>query len=100
MNVILGLDSMALKDPDLSPETRSQLEKIGHNARHLLDLVNNVLDINRIETGELVAVQGPFRCLNFAEISIKREQGDIHTAPSKKTPVKRVFKAFHSKCFS
>ncbi len=47
MNVILGLDSMALKDPDLSPETRSQLEKIGHNARHLLDLVNNVLDVHR-----------------------------------------------------
>lgn len=62
MNVILGLDSMALKDPDLSPETRSQLEKIGHNAWHLLDLVNNVLDINRIETGEITAVQDPF-CL-------------------------------------
>ena len=67
MNVILGLDSMALKDPSLSPETRSQLEKIGHNARHLLDLVNNVLDINRIETGELVAVCEQFRLCDVWE---------------------------------
>jgi len=55
LNVILGLDGMALKNTDVPPETREALEKIGFSARHLLDLVNNVLAINRIEAGDLEA---------------------------------------------
>jgi len=53
MNVILGLDSVALKNPDLPAETRCHLEKIGQSGRHLLGLINNMLDMNRIETGAL-----------------------------------------------
>ena len=60
MNVIIGLDTIALRNPDLPPETRTQLEKIGLSARHLLGLINNILDINRIETGELVIRQEKF----------------------------------------
>ncbi|MBR6090320.1 MAG: amino acid permease, partial [Anaerolineaceae bacterium] len=36
MNAIVGLDNLALKDPDLSPQTREKLEKIGFSAKHLL----------------------------------------------------------------
>ena len=53
MNVILGLDHMALKDPDLTEETRKHLEIIHHSGQYLLGLINNILDMNRIETGEL-----------------------------------------------
>lgn len=45
MNVIVGMDTLALKNPSLSPETRDQLEKIGYSARHLSGLINNLLDI-------------------------------------------------------
>ena len=48
MNVILGLDSLALNDPDLRAETKRQLEKIGQSGRHLLSLINNILDMNRM----------------------------------------------------
>jgi len=51
MNVILGLDGIALNDPSLQPETRRHLEKIGQSGRHLLGLINNILDMNRIDTG-------------------------------------------------
>ena len=47
MNVIIGLDDIALKNPNLPDETRLQLESIGFSARHLLGIINNVLDINR-----------------------------------------------------
>ena len=51
MNVILGMDELALKNPSLQPETRSQLEKIGQSARHLSGLINNILDLQEAEDG-------------------------------------------------
>ena len=54
MNAIIGLDNIALRDPDLSPRTREQLEKIGASARHLLGLINDILDMSRIESGRMV----------------------------------------------
>ena len=38
MNAIIGLDSIALKDPGLTERTREHLEKIGGSAKHLLGL--------------------------------------------------------------
>ncbi|MBQ9617504.1 MAG: response regulator [Oscillibacter sp.] len=54
MNAIIGLDSIALKDPGLPDHTREQLEKIGGSARHLLGLINDILDMSRIESGRMV----------------------------------------------
>ena len=53
MNVILGLASIALKDPELPPQAREQLEKIGQSGRHLLDMINRILEWNQIEIGAL-----------------------------------------------
>ncbi len=65
LNVIIGLDSIALRDDDLPQRTRSQLEKINLSAHHLLDLINNVLDMNRFESGVLEAEHEDF-CLHEA----------------------------------
>lgn len=53
MNAIIGLDSIALNDPDISAQTREYLEKIGVSANHLLTLINDILDMSRIESGRL-----------------------------------------------
>ncbi len=53
MNAIIGLDSLALNEPDLSDTTRDYLEKIGGSAEHLLSLINDILDMSRIESGKL-----------------------------------------------
>ena len=53
MNAIIGLDSIALKEPNLPPRTREHLEKIGGSARHLLGLINDILDMSRIESGRM-----------------------------------------------
>ena len=55
MNIIMGLDRLALKNPNISAETRDQLEKIGRSGEHLIGLINNILDLNSIEKGELAA---------------------------------------------
>jgi|GEM_PF-1030332 len=54
MNAIIGLDALALRDETLSPQTRDYMEKIGGSARHLLGLINDILDMSRIESGHLV----------------------------------------------
>ncbi len=54
MNAIIGLDTLALHDESISAETREYLEKIGDSARHLLALINDILDMSRIESGRTV----------------------------------------------
>ncbi len=53
MNAIIGLDNIALNDPETPPRTREYLEKIGSSADHLLQLINDILDMSRIESGRL-----------------------------------------------
>ena len=54
MNAIIGLDSLALNEPDIPDTTKDYLEKIGGSARHLLSLINDILDMSRIESGRMV----------------------------------------------
>ena len=53
MNAIIGLDNIALNDPETPEKTRDYLEKIGASADHLLNLINDILDMSRIESGRM-----------------------------------------------
>ena len=53
MNAIIGLDNIALNDATISEQTREYLEKIGTSAHHLLGIINDILDMSRIESGRL-----------------------------------------------
>lgn len=67
MNAIIGLDSLALKDESLKPQTKEYLEKIGGSARHLLGLINDILDMSRIESGRLVLRKEEFSFSDMLE---------------------------------
>ena len=60
MNAIIGLNAIALKDADLPQRTRNYLEKIGTSAKHLMGLINGVLDMSRIESGRMTIQNGEF----------------------------------------
>ena len=60
MNAIIGLDNIALSNPDIPQETRDELEQIGVSARHLLSIINDILDMSRIESGRLAITTGEF----------------------------------------
>ena len=51
MNAIIGFTNIALKQV-ISPEVKGCLEKISESSDHLLTLINDVLDISRIESGK------------------------------------------------
>ncbi len=53
MNAIIGLNSIALDDEGISQATREHLQKIGTSAHHLLGVINDILDISRIESGSM-----------------------------------------------
>ena len=54
MNAIIGLDNIALNDPETPEKTKEYLTKIGSSADHLLHLINDILDMSRIESGRMI----------------------------------------------
>jgi signal transduction histidine kinase/DNA-binding response OmpR family regulator len=53
MNAILGYAQLMLRDPGLGTEAKANLEIIGRSGEHLLALINDVLDMSKIEAGRI-----------------------------------------------
>ncbi|TAN70611.1 MAG: response regulator [Methylobacter sp.] len=60
MNAVLGFSQLMQRDTDLSPEQRETLNIINNSGRHLLELINDVLDMAKIEAGRVVIENGNF----------------------------------------
>ena len=58
MNAIIGFTNIAMKH-EPKPEVKNCLEKIRESSEHLLTLINDVLDISRIESGKIEFVPSP-----------------------------------------
>ena len=65
MNAIIGLDRIALNEPGISETTKDHLEKIGLSAQHLLSIINDILDMSRIESGRMTVKNEEF---SFAKV--------------------------------
>lgn len=59
LNGIIGMTQL-LERGDLSAQQREQVEIVRRSGRHLLTLVNDILDLARIESGKLVVEARPF----------------------------------------
>ena len=58
MNAIIGFTNIALKQ-EPNPEVKTCLDKISDSSEHLLTLINDVLDISRIESGKIQFTPAP-----------------------------------------
>lgn len=54
MNAIMGMTSIALRLPQLPGRAGECLRKIDSSARYLLSLINDILDMSKIESGKMV----------------------------------------------
>ncbi|MDD3369355.1 MAG: ATP-binding protein [Lachnospiraceae bacterium] len=53
MNAIIGLSALAASDVDKPDVMADSIAKIGMSARYLLSLINDILDMSRIESGRM-----------------------------------------------
>ena len=60
MNAIIGLNNIAMNDPSASDKVKEYLEKIGGSAQHLLGIINDILDMSRIESGRMTIKKEEF----------------------------------------
>ena len=51
LNAVMGYAQMLAKAPDLLPEYRRMAETINRSGEHLLTLLNDILDLSKIEAG-------------------------------------------------
>jgi PAS domain S-box-containing protein len=88
LNSIIGFSGIILQElaGPLNPEQAKQLGMVQASARHLLALINDVLDISKIEAGQLTVHSVPF---DLRE-AIDRVTGAIAPFASKKGLVLRV----------
>ncbi len=65
LNSIMGFTNLALSHLDDTERVRDSLEKIITSSEHLLDLINDVLDVSRIESGKIVLNEEPLNLTNL-----------------------------------
>ena len=54
LNAILGFSELMTHDPNLSTAQRENLETINRSGEHLLALINDVLELSKIEAGRIM----------------------------------------------
>lgn len=60
MNAILGFSQLLLRDRSLTEVQRDNLHTISRSGEHLLMLINEILDLSKIEAGRAVLSTAPF----------------------------------------
>jgi signal transduction histidine kinase/DNA-binding response OmpR family regulator len=60
LNAILGFSSLMRNDPDISEKQRKNLDIINKSGENLLGLINDVLDMAKIEAGSVSIEIAPF----------------------------------------
>ncbi len=53
LNAVIGFSQLMDKDPDLAPKQRRNAEIINSSGNHLLTLINDILELSKIESGKM-----------------------------------------------
>ena len=77
LNSIIGFANVLLKNKraDLSDANMSYLGRIAANGRHLLGLINDILDLSKIEAGRMTLELGPVRLDTLVSETVSECEG-------------------------
>ena len=70
LNGVLGYAQILRRDHDIKPRQRENLEAIESCGQHLLTLINDVLDLSKIEAGQMKT--------DIAPLDLRELCGDVH----------------------
>lgn len=82
MNAVIGLTQLARQSSDLEPKVEEYLEEIQSTSQFLLSLVNDILDMSKIENSKMVLNLAPLNLRNILEqvesmMRIQSEKQDV-----------------------
>ena len=67
MNAIVGLVELLRREENLSDNAKEKLKQLETSSNLMLELVNNILDMSRIESGKIANAESPFFMREFLE---------------------------------
>jgi PAS domain S-box-containing protein len=67
LNAVLGFSRLMKDAPDVTPEQKKNLDIITLSGGHLLNLINNILDISKIESGRISLEVTPIELYQLVE---------------------------------
>jgi signal transduction histidine kinase len=99
LNAILGYTSMLLQgvSGDMSPGQKRSLQRVDSNAHHLLSIINDILDISRIEAGKMPLTTTGFRLPGLvAEVMAEVEPLIARSLLTVSTDIDKTVPVLHS----
>ena len=81
MNAIVGMTAIARANLDNQQQVQDCLKKIALSSKHLLGLINDVLDMSKIESGKMT--------LNVEQISLREVMDGITTIVQPQIKIKK-----------
>ncbi|MCM1180319.1 MAG: response regulator [Clostridium sp.] len=85
MNAIVGFTNLASEHIDCQEQVKEYLEKIKVSGKHLLHLINDILDMSRIESGKIQLEEKPCSLLdilygvyNIVQVDIREKQLELY----------------------
>jgi CheY-like chemotaxis protein len=81
MNAIIGMSYLALKT-ELTPRQRDYINKIKGSGQHLLGIINDILDLSKIEAGKLT--------VEHTEFELEKVLDNVANLIAEKTSAKRL----------
>ena len=80
MNGIIGMTAIAVAHMDDKERLKDSLQKITHASKHLLSLINEVLDMSKIESGKVDLVEEEFNLSDLVDnlLTITSSQIEEH----------------------
>lgn len=88
MNAIIGFATLLAKDAEYPDKVRDYTKKITYSGQHLLSLINDILDMSKIESGKTSLHMEEFSLPEFVEelyammasqTNAKKQNFDVHT---------------------
>ncbi|MEI6305567.1 MAG: ATP-binding protein, partial [Deltaproteobacteria bacterium] len=71
MNAVIGFAEVALQDPALSSETRKHVKMILSSAKELLSIINDILDISKLESAKFTLETACFNLPNVLSAAMR-----------------------------